>query len=981
MSYSSIPTGQFYSQIRWEDPSGRIQISNMGSVLGLNSEGTNFSSSGTLNGPTDINLNGNQFTFSGTGPLAGTPIFTVSQSGSTGYITINGALNVSGGIDPTYIAFEPISSAGVNAGTGGAIYVSDGTDSKPSGDLIFKKVDGQLYDLLTGIGEQGSTGPTGALGNVGPTGPLGVGSNTGPTGAQGIQGNTGPTGAQGHTGPTGAQGIQGNTGYISLPSSGSTGALFYSIAGGLNSTGAWLPVGASGTSLISSGTGTIPYWGITPVVAAGSNGNIQFNSSNNILGASPSLTWDGTNLTATELVSSGSTTVGNGLTVTAGGIVSNNRITITSGQQLRLGNITGTEYVDIFGSNITSIYSLQMPTAGATITGQVLTSDTSGNMSWSSPIGPIGPVGPTGPVANTGPTGAQGIQGIQGNTGPTGAQGIQGNTGPTGAQGIQGNTGPTGAQGIQGNTGPTGAQGIIGPTGPINTDITLSLQSGFSLPTTGIGMSINAFGNTVPGFTTYNSNYGQSPVMLPSPQLYPLIQVIDDQTLISMYPMATGGSNWVEFASIVIPSNPATGGLGIKIYDWIADTAPSYAWSDTQFSMALLPGTRVVIASVLLLNGPAYYNASALSTDTSGNITVLGTTQNSGTVTSVMGSLGITSTTCIVSFATSSANVYIYVLEWTGGSSFTSGASAQLTAASSTLIGNTVIILNGPSGSTYGICCYTLWNGTNTTLYASTFTVSSLTITLGTQTIISSSISPTNLAYGFDVITTNSSLTAYILQYTTTSGPYILPLTLSSSGVVTLGTALLLTGYNFNNYQPTATFASTSLNGWIVVKYNNTNLVSFLQLIYSPVPSLTLASNNLLSDYISISLPILRNIAIPSSSMSPNIANIGILYDVSSGLPNFICSYTYNIISGVYVLTLTPPLSGNSIFGLVSSTTNPSTVTVRRNGVLNLLSSPGIPSGLNIGVNNSGTLQAEPNSSLYPVGTMISSNSISVNLR
>jgi hypothetical protein len=105
----------------------------------------------------------------------------------------------------------------------------------------------------------------------------------------------------------------------------------------------------TGTVYFNPTTSEVTYSSAAATVSAAAPvTSVQFNSAG-VLGGSSSLTWDGTNLSATQLVSTGSTTVGSGLTVTAGGILSNNRITILNGDQLRLGNTLGTAYVDIFG--------------------------------------------------------------------------------------------------------------------------------------------------------------------------------------------------------------------------------------------------------------------------------------------------------------------------------------------------------------------------------------------------------------------------------------------------------------------------------------------------------------------------------------------------------------------------------------------------------------------------------------------------------
>ena len=164
MAAASIPVTSFIPNLsRWEDPGGRISISGMANELLLNSSlsgtaGGSLSSSGTLINNTNISLNGYNFTFSGTGTLAGIPILTVGQTGTLGYVTIGGKLNTSGGIDPPYVQLHP-NIPGSEAMTA-SIYCSDGTDGLPVGDLAFNAGNGVYHDLLTAA--RGPTGPAGA---------------------------------------------------------------------------------------------------------------------------------------------------------------------------------------------------------------------------------------------------------------------------------------------------------------------------------------------------------------------------------------------------------------------------------------------------------------------------------------------------------------------------------------------------------------------------------------------------------------------------------------------------------------------------------------------------------------------------------------------------------------------------------------------------------------------------------------------------
>ena len=113
----------------------------------------------------------------------------------------------------------------------------------------------------------------------------------------------------------------------------------------------------------------------------------------------------------------------------------------------------------------TAIYTL--PATAPSTDGYVLSSNTSGLLSWVVPSS-----GASGAQGTQGGPGYQGATGLQGATGAgyPGASGIQGGQGYDGATGIQGPQGEQGATGLgatgaQGLTGATGTQGIQGATG------------------------------------------------------------------------------------------------------------------------------------------------------------------------------------------------------------------------------------------------------------------------------------------------------------------------------------------------------------------------------------------------------------------------------------------------------------------------------------------------------------------------------------
>jgi hypothetical protein len=85
-------------------------------------------------------------------------------------------------------------------------------------------------------------------------------------------------------------------------------------------------------------------------------------------------------------------------------------------------SINGDEYVGLKSpASLGSSYTLTLPTTDGS-SGELLTTDGSGTLSWT----PAG--GPTGPQGDTGPTGPTGSTGLTGDTGPTGATGPSGIT-------------------------------------------------------------------------------------------------------------------------------------------------------------------------------------------------------------------------------------------------------------------------------------------------------------------------------------------------------------------------------------------------------------------------------------------------------------------------------------------------------------------------------------------------------------------------
>ena len=173
-----------------------------------------------------------------------------------------------------------------------------------------------------------------------------------------------------------------------------------------------------------------------------------------------------------------------------------------------------------------------LPSSDGT-TGQVMTTDGSGNVTWADQSGG-GSIGATGATGATGPSGADstvpGPAGATGATGPAGADstvaGPQGATGATGAAGAdstvpgpQGATGATGVPGANGGVGATGAtgapgsngsDGATGATGPAGLDSTVPGPQGATGATgvPGSNGSIGATGATGPSSISKTTSAG-----------------------------------------------------------------------------------------------------------------------------------------------------------------------------------------------------------------------------------------------------------------------------------------------------------------------------------------------------------------------------------------------------------------------------------------------------------------------------------------
>lgn len=335
------------------------------------------------------------------------------------------------------------------------------------------------YSLLqTTFAPPGATGVQGSTGNIGNTGPIGSTGVQGSTGPTGTQGATGTTGAQGNTGPTGAQGA---TGY-----QGATGA--QGRTGAQGSTGPVGPVGAGGA------LGYYGSFGNTAGFTASSINTVQ----NVYIGYVDGTGNNGINL--------GGTAPYTYLLIDNPGVYNvqfSGQIDKSSGAGGATLNIwiekdSGSGFVAIPASNTAlNIPSNNQPHVAAwnwfikTTTNnekiRLMWETDNLNITWSNGTQLAG--SPTIPsliltvqqVMNTqvGPTGVQGVTGITGPQGATGAIGFTGSRGATGITGAQGATGTIGATGV------TGAQGATGPSQWVNMNAQGPQGAGY----TGIGVT------------------------------------------------------------------------------------------------------------------------------------------------------------------------------------------------------------------------------------------------------------------------------------------------------------------------------------------------------------------------------------------------------------------------------------------------------------------------------------------------------------
>ncbi len=120
-----------------------------------------------------------------------------------------------------------------------------------------------------------------------------------------------------------------------------------------------------------------------------------------------------------------------------------------------------------FNSDGTTAFpSYTFPSLDGT-SGQVLATNGSGNLNWSSTS--TGTSGTSGGAGAAGSSGTSGTRGSSGSSGTAGTSGTSGNTGASGSSGTSGSTGTSGTSGTSGNTGASGSSGSSGTAGTAGT--------------------------------------------------------------------------------------------------------------------------------------------------------------------------------------------------------------------------------------------------------------------------------------------------------------------------------------------------------------------------------------------------------------------------------------------------------------------------------------------------------------------------------
>lgn len=329
------------------------------------------------------------------------------------------------------------------------VTVSSGTSitvSTPSQSSIKVNAASPEAVSVSGKGAKGDQGIQGEAGPTGPTGPAGLAGPTGPAGAGGSTGATGPAGATGATGqgvPTG-----GDERALLLKSSATDYDTEWQVLSKyhgilIDSDGTGLGVGSGSIDLKVNDLVTNLYAGVegTYIITSDftfnkQSGPSQFILEWNLFGSSYKKIAPHGELGLADLDSSTpsdsftDTLATFSLTGTSSIQLNSPTAIIFVGNVSTLGNLTATGTATLKG--------LTYPTSDGN-SGQVITTDGNGSLSFTSNTGATGPTGATGaagsdstvagPTGPTGPTGAAGGSGSDGATGPTGPTGAAGATG------------------------------------------------------------------------------------------------------------------------------------------------------------------------------------------------------------------------------------------------------------------------------------------------------------------------------------------------------------------------------------------------------------------------------------------------------------------------------------------------------------------------------------------------------------------------
>jgi hypothetical protein len=378
----------------------------------------------------------------------------IITGGSSGYyLRTDGAGN---------LQWSAVSSTTSPGGANTEVQFNDGGVFGGAANLTFNKTTGQLS-----VGGN-ITATNASLGNLVTanyfTGTLTTNSqpnitSLGTLGSLSVTGNI-------NSGNVSATTIAGTLATNSQPNITSVGSLSSLTVSGVSNLGnvgnVIITGGALGYVLATDGDGNLSWEAAPSPLIGGTNTAVQFNNDGTLDGTT-NFTYD----VDVDLLTVGNITVGAGTggDLTGGNLVSaislaGNLTTAAQPNITSVGTLTGLSVTGL--ANLGEVGNVKI---GGGATGYVLSTDGTGNLSWTVPSsGATGATGVTGATGTAGINGATGATGVTGATGITGATGV---TGSTGATGITGATGTAGTNGATGATGVTGADGATGATGPV----------------------------------------------------------------------------------------------------------------------------------------------------------------------------------------------------------------------------------------------------------------------------------------------------------------------------------------------------------------------------------------------------------------------------------------------------------------------------------------------------------------------------------